>query len=1261
MSFIDNKEEISSNDDDEPKSDYELPKFQKHKVSLDNNPSKLSKLTRNRKLSCKKLGSNHSTFSLEEEDNSDTENHKTSPDLTKKANNSTAYYSNNINSFSNNNIDKKDEVTLSHTINPFNKTKSEKIKENKHRHTNTGTNHIPEIESKKHFKLDSNEEGILNKDKQKKFKIINYSPSERFVLYDEKIGEGQFKKVYRAYDYDQGREVAWNIITLGSLCEVDIENVEKEITILKKLKHSKILNYISGWFDEVNKEAIIITEIFSGGSLKQYLNKIGHPRIRAIKQWIKEILEGLSYLHNRNIIHRDIKCDNIFINCNDGHIKIGDLGFSCRLKGNSCAKSLSGTPEFMAPEVLNCKYGVLADIYSFGLCLLEIATLERPYKECKSIIEVFEKLQTGALPKSLEKVKNPNLKEFINLCMKDEDSRPSADTLLEHSFLYELESEENFHTAIESIDNYSKNDALYEIKKKKCKKFNELCKNGNTNCINKEKKRAATNCSINLNINCISSPVINGITLENSYYTSLDNNNINNSNANANETSCIKNTPNYNNSLQKKNSKTSEHSINSESNDVVYEVNNANTKYFSLLSNQIHYNNSNKVNNKEDINQQKFEMEDFKLNNTTNDNTFNDIKTKNESNNNVAYNNSNDKALTSCLKHKKDSNKNYKENTSLHVNYNNNSEITIDYENINYTNNHNNISTLNNSSSNFHALYAQYASNNTVTSANYSTNPNNQTHVTTDSLNTNKSINNNINTMLKGIHVKQSPPIKVLESNKNDELSKHDPLNKNSIPKYRKNSTYNYFYNHSNSSNNNKTNSKDSSSRANKDISNTETNLKEEKILNQIYIKKEDLSNKDITKPLINESKDGVFKINHKVNEESKDDNINIANNNSNKTKSNISSNSNDTRHSNITNTGKECNSENPFIIHTNKTNNNESKIIPSVDVVKDKIINLNSSEYDSYYSTKDNPDFNNISQINHNTLLNNSTNIQLNGITQLDTSISNYNFFINGKSKTNNESKDSNKNINKEIHNINNINSINNNNLDVTFEVSLDHTKDHSTDPNLIFLVVIIHRKKETTLRVRLEFEFDLENDTINQIIEELLEYEQIRISEKNEMTKALKLVIEEELEAYHQTKEFLEQYQTLLAHINKTRSANLSLLSHYNKIANADKNDFVKGVITKLDNLEEFFVRDNKSKQEISNIKANTDEKYVDIKHNIENKPEKIKKDDKIHTLNQANKNNNDLGNASTTTTKDKDKKCRESERNEINGHNNIIKTKK
>ncbi len=98
-------------------------------------------------------------------------------------------------------------------------------------------------------------------------------------------------------------------------------------------------------------------------------------RFKVIKNFANQILKGLAYLHGRQppVIHRDLKCDNVFVTGQCGQVKIGDLGLAT-LKKTSFAKSVIGTPEFMAPEMYSEQYDESIDVYAFGMCLLEMAT-----------------------------------------------------------------------------------------------------------------------------------------------------------------------------------------------------------------------------------------------------------------------------------------------------------------------------------------------------------------------------------------------------------------------------------------------------------------------------------------------------------------------------------------------------------------------------------------------------------------------------------------------------------------------------------------------------------------------------------------------------------------------------------------------------------------------------------------------------------------------------------------------------------------------
>ena len=289
-------------------------------------------------------------------------------------------------------------------------------------------------------------------------KVVEESPKGRFQRFEEELGSGSQKRVFLAYDTDTGCEVAWNSVLVDIKDSESIQKIKMEIEILKPLKHPNIISFIYCFFNEDKNEIVFITELFSGGSLSQHLNEFKHPRLRVVKLWCQEILKGLKYLHEHvpPIMHRDIKCENIFINKNTGEVKIGDLGLGIILKDTEYASQFCGTIEYCAPEVYQKKYGVKCDIYSFGISMIEMITGEKPYKECKGqILSVCEKVNNKILPESFNKINNEKVKEFILKCLKPENERPSAAELLEDEFLNDVDSEENNHPAIDLDKQYS--------------------------------------------------------------------------------------------------------------------------------------------------------------------------------------------------------------------------------------------------------------------------------------------------------------------------------------------------------------------------------------------------------------------------------------------------------------------------------------------------------------------------------------------------------------------------------------------------------------------------------------------------------------------------------------------------------------------------------------------------------------------------------------------------------------------------------------
>uniref|UniRef100_A0AAY4ABY0 non-specific serine/threonine protein kinase n=1 Tax=Denticeps clupeoides TaxID=299321 RepID=A0AAY4ABY0_9TELE len=287
----------------------------------------------------------------------------------------------------------------------------------------------------------SGKAGSEENEEEAEMKAVATSPGGRFLKFDIELGRGSFKTVYKGLDTETWVEVAWCELQDRKLSKAERQRFKEEAEMLKGLQHPNIVRFYDFWESPVKgkKCIVLVTELMTSGTLKTYLKRFKVMKPKVLRSWCRQILKGLHFLHTRTppIIHRDLKCDNIFITGPTGSVKIGDLGLAT-LKRASFAKSVIGTPEFMAPEMYEEHYDEAVDVYAFGMCMLEMATSEYPYSECQNAAQIYRKVTSGVKPASYSKVSVPEIKEIIGECIRHRwEERYSIKDLLNHAFFAE--------------------------------------------------------------------------------------------------------------------------------------------------------------------------------------------------------------------------------------------------------------------------------------------------------------------------------------------------------------------------------------------------------------------------------------------------------------------------------------------------------------------------------------------------------------------------------------------------------------------------------------------------------------------------------------------------------------------------------------------------------------------------------------------------------------------------------------------------------
>ncbi|TVY78289.1 Serine/threonine-protein kinase STE11 [Lachnellula suecica] len=265
------------------------------------------------------------------------------------------------------------------------------------------------------------------------------------------IGQGSFGSVYLALHAVTGELLAVKqveALSPGSNSANDarkksmIDALKREISLLRDLQHPNIVQYLgaSSSAEHLN----IFLEYVPGGSVQTMLNSYGALREPLIRNFVRQIVTGLAYLHGRDIIHRDIKGANILVD-NKGGIKISDFGISKKMEAsniltgasqNKNRPSLQGSVFWMAPEVVKqTSYTRKADIWSLGCLVVEMMTGTHPFPDCSQLQAIF-KIGGAKISPTIPDHASPEAKTFLSQAFEVEHAkRPSAEELLFSPFL----------------------------------------------------------------------------------------------------------------------------------------------------------------------------------------------------------------------------------------------------------------------------------------------------------------------------------------------------------------------------------------------------------------------------------------------------------------------------------------------------------------------------------------------------------------------------------------------------------------------------------------------------------------------------------------------------------------------------------------------------------------------------------------------------------------------------------------------------------